>query len=211
MALPYNFEKKYSFSQEDYPQINANYMRTALYNVFATDKFVDEKENKISFSSNNTLVNFRFLFDVFIEQADVLKLKFVVNLVGLLKITLFLLVFIALFSKFAFHNYLLFAGIFILVFYIANIVFISSYINRRVEKALSMMGYNREEVFNPEQQEWLQNPNKCSACGINITENHIVCPNCGLKIKQNPYTKPLDLSAQNTGGGVKYHYKPKSD
>ncbi len=209
MALPYNFEKKYTFSQEDYPQINANYLRTAIFNVFAEDKFIDEQENKITFSSNNTLVNFRFLFDIFIENSEKLKLKFVVNLVNLLKITLFLLVFIALFSKFAFHNYLLFAGVFIFVFYTVNLVFISSYINRKVEKALSMMGYNREELFNHEQQKWLQNPNKCSACGTSISENHIICPNCGLKIKQNPYTKPLNLSPQKQDNAIKYHYKSK--
>ena len=57
MALPYNFEKKYSFSQENYPQINSNYLRTAIFNVFAQDKFVNETDGKISFSSNNTLVN----------------------------------------------------------------------------------------------------------------------------------------------------------
>jgi len=211
MALPYNFEKKYSFSQEDYPHININFLRTAIYNVFAPDKFIEEKENKITFSSNNTLINFRFLFDIFIEQTDELKLMFVVNLVELLKITLFLLVFIALFSKFAFQNYLLFAGIFIIIFYIANIVFISSYLNRRVDKALLMMGYNMEDVFNTEQQEWLQNPNKCSACGTTITENNIVCPSCGLKIKQNPYTKPLNISTKKISNGVKYYYKPKVD
>ena len=209
MALPYNFEKKYTFLQEDYPQINANYLRTAIYNVFAADKYIEETNEKITFSSNNTLINFRFLFDIFIEHTGELKLRIVINLVDLLKITLFLLVFIALFSKFAFHNYLLFAGIFILVFYFANVIFISSYINRKVDKALAMMGYNQEEVFKPEQQEWLQNPNKCSACGCQITENHIICPSCGLKIKQNPYTKPLDLSPKKSESGVKYHYREK--
>ena len=72
-----------------------------------------------------------------------------------------------------------------------------------------MLGYNKEEIFNIEQQEWMQNPNKCSACGASISANHIVCPNCGLKIKQNPYTKPLDLSQKNIGDDIKYHYKAK--
>lgn len=209
MALPYNFEKKYVFTQEDYPQIKASYLRTGVFNVFAEDRFIEEEEGSIKFSSNNTLINFRFVFDVIIEQTDELKLKIVINLVELLKITVFLLVFTALFSKFAFHNYLLFAGIFIFVFYMANVIFISSYINRKINKALTLIGYNREEIFNNEQQEWLQNTNKCSACGQAITINHILCPSCGLKIKQNPYTKPLDLSQKNTENGIQYHYKPK--
>lgn len=208
MALPYNFEKKYTFSNEEYPQINSNYLRTAIFNVFAKDKFIEEIEEKITFSSNNSLINFRYIFDIYIEKTEELKLKFIINLVGLLKITLFLLVFTALFSKFAFQNYLLFAGALILIFYVANIVFISSYINRNVEKVLSIMGYNKEEMFNSDQQEWYQNPNKCSACGTNINENHLVCPSCGLKIKQNPYTKPLDLTTK-TESDIKYHYKPK--
>lgn len=74
-----------------------------------------------------------------------------------------------------------------------------------------MLGYNNDTDFSPEQKQWISDPSKCPACGENITKNDIMCKSCGLKIKQNRFTKPLDLQPKTNVGGIKYHYKGKEE
>ena len=209
MSFPYSINKKYNFPNEDYPNLSKAYLRKAIITVFAEDEFEKEIDNKITYKSNQSLVNFSYHYDIVFEENEGTNLKFIINLVNLLQITVLLLVMIALLSKFGFRNYLIFSGIFLFIFYFANLVFIQSRINRKVTKALNMLGYSKDMDISPEQKQWLADPTKCPACGENITENDIVCKSCGLKIKQNRFTKPLDLNKSTSETSYKYHFKEK--
>ena len=72
-----------------------------------------------------------------------------------------------------------------------------------------MLGYDKDIEISQEQKQWLNDETKCPACGENIAENDIVCKSCGLKLKQNRYTKPLNLNQKSNGSGIKYHYKER--
>jgi len=211
MSFPYSIAKKFSFSDEKYQGLTKPYLRKAIITVFADDEFEKEENNTIRYKSKHSLVNFNYHYDIVFDEGEGTNLKFIINLVNLLQITVILLVMIALLSKFGFRNYLIFSGIFLVVFYFINLVFIQSRISRKVNKALNMLGYDIESDFTPEQKQWLADETKCPACGGDIYENDIVCKSCGLKIKQNRFTKPLNLSQKEEQGQIKYHYKEKKD
>ena len=211
MSFPYSITKKFKLSDKKYQGLTKAYIRKAIITVFADDEFEKEEENIIRYKSKNSLINFNYHYDIVFDKAENPNIKFIINLVNLLQITVGLLVMIALLSKFGFRNYLIFSGIFILVFYFVNLAFIQSRISRKVNKALNMLGYDNEIDFSPEQKQWLIDETKCPACGENITENDIVCKSCGLKIKQNRFSKPLNLSKNKEQSGVKYYYKGKKD
>jgi len=211
MSFPYSISKKFSFSDEKYQGLTKPYLRKAIITVFADDEFEKEEGNTIRYKSKHSLVNFNYHYDIIFDEGEGTNLKFIINLVNLLQITVLLLVMIALLSKFGFRNYLIFSGIFLVVFYFINLVFIQSRISRKVNKALNMLGFDIESDFTPEQKQWLADETKCPACGGDIYENDIVCKSCGLKIKQNRFTKPLNLNQNKEQGGIKYHYKEKKD
>jgi hypothetical protein len=211
MSFPYSITKKYSFPEEKYLGLTKTYLRKAIITVFADDEFEKEEDNTIRYKSKHSLINFNYHYDIVFEKDEGTKIKFIINLANLLQITVGLLVMIALLSKFGFRNYLIFSGIFLVVFYFANLIFIQSRISRKVNKALNMLGYDIESDFSPEQKQWLADETKCPACGGDITENDIVCKSCGLKIKQNRFTKPLNLNQNKEQGQIKYHYKEKKD
>jgi len=209
MSFPYSINKKFQFPAEDYPNLSKAYLRKALIAVFADEEFIKEEENTITYKSKNSLINFSYNFDIVFDKGESTSFKIIINLVVLLQITVLLLVMTALLSKFEFKHYLMFSGIFVVVFYFANLAFIQSRISKKVNKALNMLGYDIESDFTPEQKQWLADETKCPACGGDITENDIVCKSCGLKIKQNRFTKPLNLNQNKNNGGIKYHYKEK--
>jgi hypothetical protein len=209
MALPYSLEKKYNFPNKELVNFSITDFKTNIIKQFSKDKIIENTKNEISISSNNSLVNFNFIFEILFDEKEPNSIKTVINLVNLLKISIVLLVFIALFSKFAFQNFLIFSAVFFLIFYLLNVLFIVNYINKNINKTLVNIGYNTESDNYETQSEWSENLNKCPACGIEISDTNIICPSCGLKLKQNAYTKPLNLSQNNTEQSIKYTYKPK--
>ncbi len=224
MAFPYSYKKHIKLNKQELTGITPEMMRFALLNVYSDDKFLEEKDNKISFSSNYSLINFTYKIDFIISEPDenTLNIDIEIHLISLLKITVFLMIFIALFSKFAFRNYLLFAGIFLILFYGLNILFLSHNINIRIKKAMQLLGFENNEI-SAEQKSWLNDPNKCSACGSDLTVDDFECPSCGLTIKPRIQTKPLKLNTQainrikesnktrNDNLTINYQYKTKDD
>ncbi len=211
MAFPYSISKKFIFLDEKYQGLTKAYLRKAIISVFSDDEFEKEENNVIRYKSKQSLISFNYYYDIVFDKNEGTNIKFIINLASLLQITVVLLVMIALLSKFAFKDYLIFSGIFLVIFYFVNLVFIQSRISRKVNKALNMLGYNIESDFSPEQKQWIADETKCPACGGDIYENDIMCKSCGLKIKQNRFTKPLNINQNKEQGQIKYHYKEKKD
>ena len=221
MAFPYSFSKQTIFNKDEYKGITAEMIRFGLLNAYANDEFIEENDCCLVFKSNYSLVNFSYKISIAISENDTeVRLNTKFHLVELLKIIVLLVVFIALFSKFAFNHFLLFSGIFVAVFYLANVIFISSAYNSKLKKSLKFLGLHTDNDISAEQRKWLNSPELCSACGTKLNKNDLFCPECGLRIKQNPYTKDLDFNntksqkqttSQQNDIKINYQYKENND
>lgn len=65
-----------------------------------------------------------------------------------------------------------------------------------------------KESLSDEQELWLNDKNRCPACGYFLSDIDLICPECGLHLKRSRHTIPLDTSKYKNKS-VKYHYKKK--
>ncbi|MCD6366271.1 MAG: zinc-ribbon domain-containing protein, partial [Bacteroidales bacterium] len=104
----------------------------------------------------------------------------------------------------------------IVLFFWGNATIFIRHLKKQFAKTLGLQSFFEEnlgaENFSGEQTDWLNDPNKCPACGATIKENDLFCPECGLKLKQNRFTKDLDTTKyRQPAQNIVYHYKKKED
>ena len=103
-----------------------------------------------------------------------------------------------------------FSGIFVIVFYLANII----YLNYSLTKIFQSLDTKSKELtkteydLNEQQQKWINNPAKCSACGEDITEYDTFCPECGIKLS-GKRKKPIWNLTKYDNYRFKYFFKEK--
>lgn len=179
-------------------------MNALLQHIDTSNQLEERDKNTISYTSRHSLINFKYSVRINSEVTSIIKLTYQFNLVELLRITLGLIIFSALFSRFSINSFLIFSLIFTLIFYFSNIIFIDNSIRRIITKAL--IGVSKEELLTEEQEEWMANPQKCPGCGSFITEFDAVCQECGLMLGKGKKRKPFDYT-QSEGSSINYHYK----
>lgn len=203
MSFPYSYKTKIDHTE------NLNFDFWADKIVQKSEKFglkeLAQTQNQLSFVSNKSLFGFKYRVDFF-EEDDFLQYEF--HLLELIKITLIVVVLLAFVSKFSFSGFLWFAGIFIAVFYFANVFYIGQKLkyffdNEIFETHLQTI---KPEKMTDEQQSWQANSNKCSACGEEITDYDHACPECGLTIKGKRKILPVSTS-KFEGYRFRYEYK----
>ena len=211
MPLPYSYKSKIEIPESEevdvFYAINnyANHIERNGFENFEFDKGI------IHFLSNYSFVNFKYKVDLHIKKEDLIIVEYEIHLMQLIKITLALVVFIAVFSSFGMSGFLWFSFIFSAIFFFVNILFADSHLQKIIKSAPLFVSLNpiEEEGFNEEQKKWLTDANRCPACGEEINIYDVNCPECGLKLKQNKYTIPLDVTKYKEKR-FKYHYKKKT-
>jgi hypothetical protein len=120
------------------------------------------------------------------QTAHELHITFVVDHKNFLNITLIVIIFAALFSRFSFVFLLWFSGIFSFVHYIIHYLFFSV----SFERMLRFIKHTEvlDDALTPEQMAWIQNPDCCSACGEKISKYHSKCPECGLFLQNTAFS-----------------------
>jgi len=210
MSLPYSYKAKITVPDTEEVDIMdainsiAGYIHNSGFNDF------DFSEGKISFSTNHAFINFRYEVDLHIQKDEDIVIQYEIHIMQLIKITLALVVFIAFFSSFGFGGFLWFSFIFSVVFYFVNLMFADAHVQKIIKKSPFYQAFDplEQEGFSKEQIDWLQDPNRCPACGAEVSDWDINCPECGLRIKQNNFTVPLDVSKYQQKR-FHYHYKEK--
>jgi len=86
----------------------------------------------------------------------------------------------------------------------------NGYVRSVLSKILktNKLSVTEQETFSKEQEEWMNDKNRCPACGYFLSDIDLVCPDCGLHLKRSRHTIPLDTSKYKNNP-VKYHYKKK--
>ena len=210
MPLPYSY--KTNIEVPDTENISRLEAINALADYIYGLNFNDFSINKgiIHFVANQAFINFRYQVDLHIEKDENIIVKYEIHLVQLIKITLALIVFSAFFSSFGFGGFLWFLFIFSFVFYFINLLFADTYIQKIIKKSPFYQAFDpmAHEGFSKEQLVWMKDKNRCPACGKELGDWDIYCPECGLRIKQNNFTIPLNVSKYKEKR-FNYFYKEK--
>ena len=138
------------------------------------------------------------------------EIEYKVYLDQLIKIILIVIIFSALFSYTSLNYFFWFASLFSFLFYFLNALIINSYVQSSFLKILenSQLYISEKEILSEEQQIWLNDKNRCPACGFFLSDIDLICPECGLHLKRSRHTIPLDTSKYQNKP-IKYHYKKK--
>ncbi len=214
MALPYSYnftfppkEKNIRFhSEEEVNQI----LKTGFH------RFKENKEESEEYKIPSPFIGILFRTSFKVISANPLKIKITVYFQSLINISLIFTLIAALFSTFNFVEYFLFSLIIIVLFFWGNAGIFIRHLKKQFVTILRLQSFFEEnlgaEEFSDEQADWLNDPNRCPACGGTIKENDLFCPECGLQLKQNRFTKDLDTTKyQQPSQNIVYHYKKNDD
>ncbi len=210
MGLPYSYKSKFYFNTAK--TFDSEFILTLLLSVLSNDnnfKDLKAQNNTLFFKSRKSLLNFFYNVELDINvKKNKIIIDYKINLLEVIIISIFLFVFIPFFSKLSLNGFFIFSVIIILIFYLANVIFMSHQLYQYINKSLIVNKIIDDIKISTEQQNWINNPDKCPACGCDINKDTLYCPDCGLKISQNPYTRPLNLSDKQNQK-INYHFKEK--
>ncbi len=210
MALPYTYKSKIEIPEsEAFTTENA---QSEIHNQLNNSQLISElvfDGDKITFHYK-ALFNVKYPVELKFEKTNNIQVYYEAKLMKLIQISIALVVFIALFSSFGMDGFLWFSAIFILVFFSGNVLFIENGIQNLIKSTTFYQNLNiaSEEKFGKEQLQWMNDTNKCPACGENLLPYDQNCPECGLKLPRKPIAKPFDVSKYETKR-LSYTYKTK--
>jgi len=208
MALPYSYRFIFPSKAKEIHFHSEEEVIQILNNAFY--RFSEKNENEYKIPSPFLGIIFRVRYKII--SASPLKIETTIFFQSLINISLIFTLIAALFSTFNFVEYFLFSLAIILLFFWGNAAIFIRHLKKQIINALGLQSFFEEhlgaEDFSEEQTDWLNDPNKCPACGTLVSEKDLFCPGCGLKLKQNRFTKDLDIEKyQENRQNIVYHYK----
>lgn len=217
MSFPYSYSGKvHLFENSDGKALPDRFSLLSKINRFIREKEgkrIKRKEDVFAYTEKDTLFNIEYNIELelSIRRGDY-TIFYKIEAEALLKVISAAVVVMAFLTFFSITTYLISALIFAVVFYTANVFFVSSALVNKINKFTGNAEYSFEagENLSPEQKKWLKNPQLCPACGSFLSDFDIDCPDCGLRVKQNRHSVPLNLSKYRENQ-VEYHYKKKED
>jgi len=210
MALPVSYENNIQLLDSngiDLP-LFLDRLQVSLGKDHLAKEF-SSSELKVHFNYQSFL-GIHFQIEVQTKSIGQKSIGYEIKLNKLLQVCIALILFIAFFSGFKFSGFIWFSVIFTLTFYFLNILIVDKQIQAIIKSAFydREMGEGNEEILTQKQLEWINNKSKCPACGEDITEYDMNCPECGLKIRDKVKLKPYDLS-KYVHKNIKYFFREK--
>lgn len=192
MAIPYSIKKQLFIYQEANQNITKKRLIQTFYNQLQNSKArdIERKDDSIRFSTSASLIRFRYtvVFN-FIQKNNGFVLEYEFFLSDLLIITLIIILIAAFFSRNSFHDYLVFSGIFIVLFYFINVLYIQSSIKTFIKQNL----YFRNSI-NYQQSAQINKRIRCPRCSERIEPHHAKCPNCDFELPNNGISNPVNIT-----------------
>lgn len=197
MSFPYTLTKNITFSKSDYwiedlPQNFSQLFIEALKHkgyLFQDEYFI----------SRHSLFSIPFKFEINTElsKGD-LRVVYHLHLQNLVNGIIVILLLSAFFSRFSFGTFLWSSFLISVLFYQLSILIINTGIKKQIYQILSAYKKVKQES---DIEYWIkENDRNCPACGAKLDNHSLFCEECGLKIRQNAYSKPLNLDGANTSG-----------
>lgn len=194
MSFPYSISKKIIFESTDYWIKD---MPDNFHEVFLNAlKYSDYKYEEGAFYSNHSLFSIPFKFNVESQITESkLIIKYHLHLQNLINGIIVMLLLSAFLSRFEFGTFLWVSFVLSVVFYQLSLLIINTGIKKRIKELLQAY---RKVKTESDIESWVKENNKeCPACGTTLEDNSLYCEECGLKVRQNAYTKPLNINTSN--------------
>ncbi len=206
MSFPYTYSDTITFSKNE---LSSKKLRNIIIKELTSGKLSGYSENKESGLLKTSSPFLKIPFQINIEVTNS-EISYSVHLEYLIKIILAVIIFSALFSYTSLSFFFWFSSLFSVIFYIFNILIINSFVNSSILKILKKYKLisSEKEILTTEQEQWLNDKNRCPACGKYLSDIDLICPECGLHLKRSRHTIPLDTSKYKNEP-VKYYYKKK--
>ena len=202
MSFPYKLEKNIEFDKADYwvEDLPSNFHELFESAIKSAGYEYDED----AFVSNNSLFNipFKFDFDTKITESKLI-IKYTLHLQNLVNAIIVILLLSAFISRFEFGTFLWFSFAVSIAFYQLSLLIINTGLKKNIYKILSAYKKVKKES---DIEYWVRESDRnCPACGTILDNDTLFCPDCGLKIRQNAYSKPLNIM------NIDSHQKPKQE
>ena len=200
MPLPISFTGIITSQRDvaEFPDSTPENLVTRFRESLNTDKYfnIDTHGGTIYYTSRYSIFDIPYKISITFNTGKEFKARYTVQFIELLFITLGVLFVVSFISRFTVSHFLWFAGIFALIFYFINAAYAVSTVTNAIKALAEFKDYEFEhaESFAGQQQEWMQNPNKCPACGTDVSIYHYYCPECGLKLPGKRKPHPANAS-----------------
>lgn len=213
MAFPFTYSKSLKFNSNDYwiEEIPENFHKLVQNTIQNNGYAVEEGW----FKSTRSLFNIPFKFKIETSLNDpILTVKYQLQLQNFVNGILVFILLTAFFSNFEFAHFLWFGFVISVAFFQLSLLII----NTGMKKMISHILRAYRKVKNESDIEsWVvENNQNCPACGEPLDNRNFFCDNCGLKVRQNPYSKPLNVEQDDTTNepkniqnNIRYHIKSK--
>ncbi|MBN1250518.1 MAG: zinc ribbon domain-containing protein [Bacteroidales bacterium] len=212
--MPFPYSYKSSFEIENTESYDLDFVISDSVNHLKNKDIsaIEFQNSNISFISNNALFKFNYHVNFVFDKKENIIIEYEIKLEQLIISTIIIILIIAFFSSLAMSGFLWFSFIVSVIFYAANLIFIDSYIHKIIKSLPIYKNANPfvDEKLSDEQLDWIKDENKCSGCGEIVTKYDNICPECGLKISNEKFAIPLDVTKYQNKR-FKYHYKDKKN
>ncbi len=212
MSLPYSYN--HEIELPDSENLSLEGLIWEFYKHFKNSESVqdlsaDDQKISLSFRSLFTIV---FPVEFTFTKDPEISIEYEIKLMKLIQICVALVIFIAFFSSFGITGYLWFSAIFVVVFYGLNLFFADNLIQKLIKSSsfFSEQKLQNEGIISIEQKQWIKDAKKCPACGEDITDYDLKCPECGIRVRSQALPSPFDVSNFKQKR-FKYYYKEKKD
>lgn len=212
MSLPYTYKSKIEIPESEAfttDVVSQQIIEQVKKSNLVTDFEFDNQKAIFSFSS---LFNIKYPVELTFSKQNIVHINFEAKLIKLIQLSIILIVFIAFFSSFGMSGFLWFSTIFTIIFFSINVLFIENGIQTLIKSTTFFRSLNaaHDEKLSKEQLKWMNDTNKCPACGENLLAYDQSCPECGLRLPRKAIAKPFDISKYENKR-LSYTYKPKNE
>ncbi len=195
MAFPYSY--KFTYKHDNSLTIKGDEIIKVL------DKLLPAKKNENGeFVFESGL--FGLQYSVSVDSVTDRAVIFVIKSKSAVNSILILLLLGAFIPHIGVEGFFVYAVLVFAVIYFLLFSVFSSELSRRIRAVL--------ENFEADSIHECKGENCCPACGYELGEKDLYCPNCGLRVRQNLFTKDLNVNKyRNRRQKFNYIYKKKNE
>lgn len=208
MSFPSTYKNKFILTTDktnNFSELNTIFFQEISIMGTVENPIIENKSIKFDILS---LFNIRYPVEMEITQQENIRINYEVKLQKLIQISIILVIFTAFFSSFGVSDFLWFSLVLVIAFYGINILFVDNAIKNLIKSSdlYKETQDDSDDSMSNEQQQWMNDINKCPACGELLEIFGNTCPECGLKLPHPQIFKPYDVSKYRSKK-IKYTYK----